>query len=42
MVFTIIAVVMILVAFPLAVLAAYAVEERTESPTGAPTSPIAE
>ena len=42
MVLTIIAVVMILVAFPLAVLAACAVEERTESPTDAPTGPIAE
>jgi hypothetical protein len=42
MVLAIIAVVMILVAFPLAVLAAYAVEERTDSSTGAPTSAIAE
>jgi hypothetical protein len=40
----IIAVVLILLAFPLAVLAAYRIEERTgtDSPMGAPPSPIAE
>ena len=42
MVLTIIAVVLILGGFPLAVLAAYAVEERTDSPTGVPPNPIAE
>jgi hypothetical protein len=42
MVLAIITVVLIVVGFPLAVLAAYAVEERTDSPTGARPSPIAE
>jgi hypothetical protein len=44
MVLTIITVVLIVVGFSLAVLAAYAVEERTgtDSPAGAPPSPIAE
>jgi hypothetical protein len=44
MVLVIITIVLIVVGFPLAALAAYAVEERTgtDSPTGAPPSPIAE
>ena len=42
MVLTIIAVVLIVLGFALAVIAAYAVEERTDSPTSAPPSPIAE
>jgi hypothetical protein len=41
MVLAIITIVLIVVGFPLAVLAAYAVEEHTgtDSPTGAPLSP---
>jgi hypothetical protein len=42
MVEVIIIIFLMVVGFPLAVLAAYAVEERTDSPTGAPPSPIAE
>jgi hypothetical protein len=44
MIEAIIAVVLILLAFPFAVLAAYRIEDRTgtDSPTGAPPSPIAE
>ena len=42
MIEAIIVIVLIVVGFPLAVLAAYLVEERTDSPKGAPPSPIAD